>query len=120
VIELRLIRTGDIARAIYIMDRGYLDYARLYKINPSAAYFVTQAKSNFNFQRLYSQKIDKVAEFKCDQVITLHVYYSKKDYPKRLRRIAYIEVKTGSLHNFTDCKRHAVPENPAIAISYRC
>src|SRR5664280_2168752 len=79
--------------AIYIMDRGYLDFARLYKIHQSAAYFVTRAKSNFRFQRLYSQKIDKATGIKCDQVITLHVYYSKKDYPERLRRIAYYDEK---------------------------
>jgi IS4 transposase len=79
--------------AIYIMDRGYLDFARLYKIHQSAAYFVTRAKSNFRFQRLYSQKIDKATGIKCDQVITLHVYYSKKDYPERFRRIAYYDEK---------------------------
>jgi IS4 transposase len=81
------------AGAIYIMDRGYLDYARLYKVHQSAAYFVTRAKSNFRFQRLYSQKIDKATGIKCDQVITLHVYYSKKDYPEKLRRIAYYDEK---------------------------
>jgi hypothetical protein len=79
--------------AIYIMDRGYLDFARLYKIHQSAAYFVTRAKSNFSFQRLYSQKIDKATGIKCDQVIALHFYYSKKDYPERLRRIAYYDEK---------------------------
>jgi hypothetical protein len=73
--------------------RGYLDYARLYNIHQSAAYFVTRAKSNFSFQRLYSQKIDKAAGLKCDQVITLHGYYSKKDYTERLRRIAYYDEK---------------------------
>ena len=81
------------AGAIYIMDRGYLDYARLYNINQSAAYFVTRAKSNFSFQRLYSQKIDKTTGLKCDQVITLHGYYSKKDYPARLRRIVCYDAK---------------------------
>ena len=81
------------AGSIYIMDRGYLDYARLYHIHQSAAYFVTRAKSNFSFQRLYSQRIDKAAGLKCDQVITLHGYYSKKDYPERLRRIAYYDEK---------------------------
>jgi IS4 transposase len=81
------------AGAIYIMDRGYLDYARLYKIHLSAAYFVTRAKSNFSFQRLYSQKIDKATGLKCDQIITLYGYYSKKDYPERLRRIVYYDEK---------------------------
>ena len=81
------------AGAIYIMDRGYLNYARLYKLHQSAAYFVTRAKSNFRFQRLYSQKIDKATGIKCDQVITLHGYYSNKDYPARLRRIVCYDNK---------------------------
>lgn len=81
------------AGATYIMDRGYLDYSRLYKIHQSAAYFVTRAKSNFSFRRIYSQKIDKATGLKCDQGITLHGYYSKKDYPERLRRIVCYEAK---------------------------
>jgi IS4 transposase len=81
------------AGAIYIMDRGYLDYARLYKIHLSAAYFVTRAKSNFSFQRIYSQKIDKATGLKCDQIITLWGHYGKKDYPERLRRISYYDEK---------------------------
>jgi len=52
-----------------------------------------RAQSNFSFQRLYSQKIDKAAGLKYDQVISLHAYYSKKDYPERLRRIAYYDEK---------------------------
>jgi IS4 transposase len=81
------------ASAIYIMDRGYLDYARLYKLNQSAAYFVTRAKNNARYHRRYYQKIDKTSGLKSDQVITLYGYYSKKDYPERLRRIAYYDEK---------------------------
>jgi IS4 transposase len=81
------------AGAIYIMDRGYLDYARLYKLHQSAAYFVTRAKNNARYHRRYYQKIDKTSGLKSDQVITLHGYYSKKDYPERLRRIAYYDEK---------------------------
>ena len=81
------------AGAIYIMDRGYLDYARLYKLNQSAAYFVTRAKNNARYHRRYYQKIDKTSGLKSDQVITLHGYYSKQDYPERLRRIAYYDEK---------------------------
>jgi len=79
------------AGAIYIMDRGYLDYARLYNLHQSAAYFVTRAKSNFSFHRLYSQMVNKSTGLQCDQIVTLHGYYSKKDYPERLRRIAYYD-----------------------------
>jgi len=81
------------AGAIYIMDRGYLDYARLYKLHQSAAYFVTRAKNNVRYYRRYYQKIDKTSGLKSDQIITLQGYYSKKDYPERLRRIAYHDEK---------------------------
>jgi IS4 transposase len=70
------------------MDRGYLDYARLYKLHQSAAYFVTRAKNNARYHRRYYLKIDKTSGLK-----TLHGYYAKKDYPERLRRIAYYDKK---------------------------
>lgn len=79
------------AGAIYVMDRGYLDYARLYKLHQSAAYFVTRAKSNARYDRCYYQKIDKTTGLKSDQVVALHGYYARKDYPERLRRIAYYD-----------------------------
>jgi len=73
------------------MDRGYLDYARFYRLHQSAAYFVTRAKSNARYDRCYYQKIDKTIGLKSDQIVTLHGYYAKKDYPERLRRIAYYD-----------------------------
>jgi len=79
------------AGAIYIMDRGYLDYARLYRLHQSAAYFVTRSKSNARYDRCHYQKIDKTTGLKSDQVITLHGYYVRKNYPERLRRIAYYD-----------------------------
>jgi len=79
------------AGAIYIMDRGYLDYERFYRLHQSAAYFVTRVKSNTRYDRCYYQKIDKATGLKSDQVITLHGYYTRKDYPERLRRIAYYD-----------------------------
>ena len=60
-------QAADEAGAIYIMDRGYLDYARLYKLNQSAAYFVTRAKNNARYHRRYYQKIDKTSGLKSDQ-----------------------------------------------------
>ncbi len=75
-----------------IMDCGYLDYARLYKLHQSAAYFVTRA-NNARYHRRYYQKIDKTSGLKSDQIITLHGYYAKKDYHERLRRIAYYDEK---------------------------
>jgi len=77
--------------AVYIMDRGYLDYARLYKLHQSTAYFVTRAKSKARYNRCYYQKIDKTTGLRSDQIVTLHGYYARKDYPERLRRIAYYD-----------------------------
>jgi len=77
--------------AIYIMDRGYLDFARLYRIYQSLAFFVTRAKSNFDFKRLYSNPIDKSTGIQCDQIILLNGFYTRKDYPDKLRRIRYFD-----------------------------
>lgn len=77
--------------AIYIMDRGYVDYARLYRIQQSSAFFVTRAKSNFGFKRLYSHPVDKSTGLQCDQTILLKGFYAKKNYPEKLRRIPYFD-----------------------------
>jgi hypothetical protein len=79
------------AGAIYIMDRGYLDFERLYTIQQCSAFFVTRAKSNFDFKRLYSQPVDKSTGVQCDQIIVLNGFYARKDYPDKLRRIRYFD-----------------------------
>lgn len=79
------------AGAIYVMDRGYLDFERLYKIHQSLAFFVTRAKSNFDFKRQYSGQVDKSTGVLCDQTVTLHGFYAKKSYPDKLRRIKYYD-----------------------------
>jgi Transposase DDE domain/Domain of unknown function (DUF4372) len=79
--------------AIYILDRGYLDFARLYKMHRSGAFFIIRAKSNFRFRRLYSQKADKAKGVQADQIIELHGYYARKDYPDRLRRVRYYDAE---------------------------
>lgn len=81
------------AGAIYIMDRGYLDFARLYRIQQASAFFVTRAKSNFKFKRLYSNRVDKSTGVQCDQTIVLRGFYAKKDYPDKLRRIRYYDAE---------------------------
>jgi len=78
--------------AFYIVDRGYLDFARLYVIHQSSAFFVTRAKSNFSFKRLYSRPVDKSTGVQCDQIIILEGFYARKDYPEKLRRIRYFDV----------------------------
>jgi len=77
--------------AFYIIDRGYTDFERLYKLNINNAYFVTRAKSNFQFQRVYSHQIDKSQGLICDQSIFLKNYYPSKSYPDKLRRIKYFD-----------------------------
>lgn len=79
--------------AIYIMDRGYLDFARLHGIHQLSGFFVTRAKSNFNFRRLYSNCADKKIGVQCDQVVVLKGFYAKKDYPDKLRRIRYYDAE---------------------------
>ena len=79
--------------AIYLMDRGYLDFARLYKIHQSMGFFVTRTKRNFNFKRLYSHPVDKSSGLQCDQTIVVINFYAKKDYPEKLRRIRFFDVE---------------------------
>jgi hypothetical protein len=77
--------------AIYIMDRGYLDFARLYTLNQASAFFIVRAKSNTGLRRLYSMPVDKSTGLQCDQIVVLTGFYSHKDYPEKLRRIRYFD-----------------------------
>jgi len=81
------------ADSFYILDRAYLDYKRLYRINQAEAFFITRAKKNMNFRRIYSAKVDKTKGVKCDQTIRLAGFYVSKDYPEKLRRIKYYDTK---------------------------
>jgi hypothetical protein len=77
--------------AFYIIDRGYLDFDRLYTIHQASAFFVTRTKSNFRFRRLYSRPVDKSTGVQCDQIIVLEGFYSHKAYPDKLRRIRFFD-----------------------------
>ena len=79
--------------AIYLFDRGYLDFGRLYQFDQAKAFFVIRAKRNFRFRRLYSQIVDKTQGIQADQIIELHGFYACKDYPARLRRIRYFDTE---------------------------
>ena len=106
------------AGAFYIMDRGYLDFGRLYTFHQSLALFITRAKGNFQFRRLYSHPIDKSTGLKCDQSIVLTSFYPAKDYPEKLRRIHYVDKETEqNLVFLTNCFTL-----PAITIAhlYKC
>jgi hypothetical protein len=80
--------------AIYIMDRAYLDFARLYTFTQNLSTFITRAKSNFDYLRLYYRKVDKTTGLRCDQTIRLNGYYVSQDYPAVLRRISYFDIET--------------------------
>ena len=82
------------AGAMYIMDRAYVDFARLYRIHQAQACYVTRAKSNFVFKRLYSHPVDKSTGVQADQMITVAGFYTLKDYPEKLRRIRYCDADT--------------------------
>ena len=104
--------------AFYIFDRGYLDFARLYVIHQSSAFFVTRAKSNFSFKRLYSQPVDKSTDVQCDQIIILEGFYARKDYPEKLRRIRYFDT-TQSKHLVFLTNNFTLPAL-TIAQLYQC
>lgn len=73
--------------AYYIMDRGYVDYARLHRLHCAGSYFVTRARSNFKFRRVSSSPVNRKTGLVCDQVVKLVSFYPKKGYPDRLRRV---------------------------------
>ena len=80
--------------AYYVMDRGYLDFARLYVLHQAGSFFVTRAKSNSKFKRLVSQPVERSTGLICDQVVELTVFYSHQGYPERLRRIRFKDPAT--------------------------
>jgi uncharacterized membrane protein (DUF2068 family) len=80
----------------YLLDRGYVDFARLWRIRQAGAYFVTRAKSNLQFYRCHSRSPQGEGVV-ADQVIRLTGVHSKQDYPERLRRIVYRDPETGKL-----------------------
>ena len=81
--------------SFYIMDRGYIDFSRLYKIHLAQACFVIRAKDNLQFKRIYSHPVEKTTSVKCDQTIRLKNYYAQIDYPDKLRRIKFYDEEQG-------------------------
>ena len=83
------------AGAFYVMDRGYLDFARLYMLHQRGAFFVTRAKHGMDAHRVYSAPTDRSTGVICDQVIALDGFYTAKNYPEQLRRISFKDPETG-------------------------
>ena len=83
------------AGAIYVMDRGYVDFARLHTLHLAGSFFVTRSKSNMDFHRVYSMPTDRSTGIICDQRIALDGFYTKQDYPAQLRRVRFNDLETG-------------------------
>jgi hypothetical protein len=83
------------AGAIYVMDRGYVDFARLHVLHLAGAFFVTRAKSNMDAHRVYSAPTDRTTGIICDQSLVLDGYYTSQHYPDHLRRIRFRDAETG-------------------------
>ena len=83
------------AGAIYVMDRGYVDFARLYVLHQAGAFFVTRAKSNLDAHRVYSAPTDRATGIIADQTIALDGYSTSKDYPVHLRRVQFKDAASG-------------------------
>jgi IS4 transposase len=114
VLDLLLPEPG----AFYIMDRGYIDFDRLFQLHEAKSFFVTRAKSNLKAQRRYSHPVDRSTGLICDQTIVLTGFYSKQDFDTPLRRVRFKDPATGKAlvfltNNFT---------LPAFTITelYRC
>ena len=104
--------------AFYVMDRGYMDFSRLYELNLGSAFFVTRAKSHLRFQRVYSNSIDKSLGLKCDQTVKLTGFYAAKDYPEKIRRIKYHDQTTDKTFVFLT-NNFSLPAE-TIAQLYQC
>lgn len=103
--------------AFYIMDRGYVDFPRLYALNLAGSFFVIRAKANTKYQRRYSRPVDKSGGLRCDQTIVLTGVHSADDYPQPLRRVKYHDADTGKTFNFLT-NNFAIPAQ-TVAELYR-
>jgi len=104
--------------ALYVIDRGYLDFARLYVFTQNLCSFIIRPKSNFDYSRLSYRPVDKSTGLRCDQTIRLNGFYTSQDYPAVLRRVSYVDADTNKklvflTNNFT---------LPALTIAklYKC
>jgi hypothetical protein len=104
--------------AIYVMDRGYLDFARLYALDSAQAYFVTRARANTQLRRLYSHPVDRATGLICDQIVVPNGVYTGSTYPAKLRRIKYRDPQTDKILVFLTNNLILPPHT--IAELYRC
>jgi len=114
VLDLIIIEAG----AFYIMDRGYLDFERLYALDQAGGFFVTRAKRNLDARRLYSAPVDRSTGLISDQTINLNGHYAAKRYPGHLRRIRFRDPETGKVLVFLT-NQFALPALTICAL-YKC
>ena len=106
------------AGAIYVMDRGYLDFARLYTLSQHLAFFVIRSKINTKFRRIYSRNVDKTTGLKCDQTIALTGVKTATAYPDKLRRVKFVDNQNGKRLSFLS--NNFTVSALTIAELYRC
>jgi transposase len=106
------------AGAYYVMDRGYIDFLRLFRFQVSHAYFITRAKKNMQCRRLSSRRVDKTTGLRCDQTIVLTGTHTAVEYPQPLRRIKFVDPKTNK--RFVFLTNNAVLEALTITQLYKC
>jgi len=104
--------------SIYVMDRAYLDFQRLYILNQYKAFFITRSKTNTRIRRLYSHEIDKSSGLRCDQTVVLTGVQSKKYYPDKLRRVKFFDKQKG--RSFRFLSNNFIVPALTIADLYRC
>ena len=114
VLDLLLAEPG----AIYVMDRGYVDFARLNVLHQAGAFFITRAKSNMQARRLYSAPSDRSKGIICDQTIALTGIHTSLLYPEHLRRIRFKDAETGKMLVFITNQRTLPAET--ICALYKC
>jgi len=103
--------------SFYVVDKAYIDFNRLHQLHVQGAFFVTRAKDNMRFNRMYSNPIDKTKGVKYDQIGKLETYYPKKDYPDKLRRIRYYDKE--SKNDFVFLTNNTNLEATEIAMLYK-
>lgn len=103
----------------YVMDRGFVDYERLYSIHQQQAYFVTRAKTNMKCRRLYSAQVDRTTGVIYDQTILLINFYALKQYPEKLRRIKYLDQETNKKFIFLTNNFELTALQIALLYKYR-
>jgi hypothetical protein len=104
--------------AFYVVDRGYLDFGRLFAFEQASAFFVTRARKAFRFRRLASRPVDKSTGLRSDQTIGLVSFYPRQSYPERLRRVTYVDLETRK--RFVFLTNNFTLPALMIALLYKC